>query len=149
MVISEIEGLMRHKLKKSSHDSRTRDHGLHVYNLEPNKTGTIRGNKYVSGVVSGQWIRFMPWSIKFVKILANICKPAWIACRLIVGNKFSIRVGLKSGASNINTNHNVCTRRLFWWATPWYYSEGCLNNYWGLYRRNHNQKDVFLVVIEN
>lgn len=27
-----------------------------------------------------------------------------------MGNKFSIRVGLKSGASNINTNHNVCIR---------------------------------------
>lgn len=102
---------MRHKLRKSSHDSRTRDRGLHVYSLEPNKTGTIRGNKYVSGVVSGQWIRFMPWSIKFVRILTNICKPDWIACRLIVGNKFSIRLGLKSGASNINTNHNVCTCR--------------------------------------
>lgn len=27
-----------------------------------------------------------------------------------MGNKFSIRVGLKSSASNINTNHNVCIR---------------------------------------
>lgn len=53
MVILEIEGLMRYKFRKSFYDFRIRDCGFYVYSLELNKIGIIRGNKYVSGVVSG------------------------------------------------------------------------------------------------